>query len=211
MRNWMVRLGRAAALCLVPAAFFYIRSQLFPLPAGHAAFGDPDYGYLLNSLLIVCGLTPAHIDHPGTLLQLLGALIIHLKFFWDQPVNTDIIGAVLAAPYDYLRLINEVMIAILAGAGLLFGCLLGRLGYSLIVAMIAQSAPLWLPDTWIYSAHVSPEILIPVFGYGVAYILLRIRCQGRCSGKEAAILGALLGGGLALKMNLLPLLLFLAV
>jgi len=211
MRTWLGHLGKTAALCLVPASFFYIHSQLFPPPAVHAFYGDPDYGYLLNSLLIVCGLAPAHIDHPGTLLQLLGALVIRLKYFWGHPGGADIVSAVLLAPYEYLRLISEVMIAILAGAALLFGLGLNRLGYSLLVAMIAQSAPLWLPDAWIYSVHVSPEILIPVVGFGVAYLLLRIRCLNHCSNKEAAILGALLGAGLALKMNMLPLLIFVLV
>jgi hypothetical protein len=37
---------------------------------------DPSYIYLLNSFLVSCGKNPRHIDHPGTPLQIVGALAL---------------------------------------------------------------------------------------------------------------------------------------
>jgi hypothetical protein len=41
---------------------------------------DPDYNYLLNSLSLLKLQTPRHTDHPGTTLQLLGAVVLLLKW-----------------------------------------------------------------------------------------------------------------------------------
>src|SRR5205814_9617211 len=42
-----------------------------------APYYDPDYEYMLNALNIAEGAAPRHTDHPGTVMQELGAGVIH--------------------------------------------------------------------------------------------------------------------------------------
>ena len=52
---------------------------------------DPSYVYFLNSLLILHGQPPAHIDHPGTPVQLIGAAVLRSKH--PEPVKKITLNA----------------------------------------------------------------------------------------------------------------------
>ena len=65
---------------------------------------DPTYPYLFNSLNLLNKIPPSHIDHPGTPVQLLGALILkitHLGSSIDQ-----ITEKILRDPEQYIQLIK---------------------------------------------------------------------------------------------------------
>src|SRR6185436_2402465 len=84
---------------------------------------DPDYAYFFNSLNLAVSQSPAHIDHPGTTVQLLGALIIKL----ENHNGPDVIVAAnsIARSESLLHRTNlaifyATFISILAGSLLIF-------------------------------------------------------------------------------------------
>src|SRR5262245_45496798 len=69
-------------LALVPIAGLIVSILLVSShgPYYYGANFDPDYCYLLNSLNLLTFHEPAHIDHPGTTVQILGAIIMLPKW-----------------------------------------------------------------------------------------------------------------------------------
>jgi hypothetical protein len=70
------------AILVVPILLFcfplILRSYHGPYYLGYNS--DPAYAYLLNSLNILNGVPPGHTDHPGTTVQLLGAVGILIRW-----------------------------------------------------------------------------------------------------------------------------------
>lgn len=70
--------SRTFFVCLVPMLFLvlclHLKFSTGPYYLGNN--NDPAYLYLVNSLYILDGLAPDFIQHPGTTLQLLGAVVI---------------------------------------------------------------------------------------------------------------------------------------
>ena len=69
---------------------------------------DPEYAYLFNSLNIAKFEAPTHTDHPGTSLQLLGAVVIRASYFFSG--KTSLVEDVLSRPEHYLRIMNILLI-----------------------------------------------------------------------------------------------------
>src|ERR1700689_1427704 len=102
----MIRGVRATfALAVIPAALFGLS---IILTNSHGPYYlrnnfDPEYIYLLNSLSLLKFHTPAHTDHPGTTLQLLGAGLVWLQWLGRslliqrQPLS----DSVLSHPEEY--------------------------------------------------------------------------------------------------------------
>jgi hypothetical protein len=131
-------------LLLVPTVILVLHALGFYPPILHTAFGDPDYGYLLNSLRILEGMAPTHIDHPGTTLQVWGALVIRVIFFF-HPTSLGLVDAVLSQPYSYLRGISYTLAVGLAGAVLCLGAALAARGNRWWLVVVAQVSPFLLP------------------------------------------------------------------
>jgi hypothetical protein len=73
-------------LSLIPIVVFfsslYLKEKTGPYYYGHNF--DPEYAYLLNSLMILNSQIPYHVDHPGTPLQVLGSLVIQTTFYYQS-------------------------------------------------------------------------------------------------------------------------------
>ena len=69
---------------------------------------DPTYSYFFNSLNLLNGMAPSHIDHPGTPVQFLGALIIKIASLGSDV--DQITDTALRDPEKYIQLISNVII-----------------------------------------------------------------------------------------------------
>jgi hypothetical protein len=119
---------------------------------------DPDYIYLLDSLNILNLTAPGHIYHPGTTVQMLGALIIKIA---NPLLSSDVITVnVLADPEFNLRLIGIVFVGLNTLA--VFG--LGMAAYwvfgDLLAACFVQIAPFISMLILKNSYHAKPEALL---------------------------------------------------
>ena len=68
------------ALTVLPLAAYLLSSVMLEEkgPYWLAENSDPEYAYLLNALNVLEGRPPEHVDHPGTTLQMFGAVVIGL-------------------------------------------------------------------------------------------------------------------------------------
>jgi hypothetical protein len=127
---------------IVPA--FLLLFMLFLLTEIHAFYQvwlDPVYAYLMNGLTFALGSNDiGHIDHPGTPLQLLVALLIRFLYIFGQ--SHDLATDVLTHPESYLHFISIVLIAFNCLALWLVGVAANRFIKNRSLAVIVQLAPL---------------------------------------------------------------------
>ncbi len=168
---------------------------------------DPEYIYLLNSLSILNLHAPAHTDHPGTTLQLIGAVILWLQWLVHhrQPVNES----VLAHPEEYLRGINLVLNALISGTLYWAAWVVCRLSNSLAAGLLLQATLLIYLQTFLAVTGVSPEplliaaclaLMIPL-----APAVLRPESAEANANGPAIAAGVIVGFGVITKITFIPL------
>ncbi len=127
---------------VVPVLLFVF--ALFMLKEIHAFFQvwlDPVYAYLMNGLTFALGSKDiGHIDHPGTPLQLLVALLIRIWALFRG--SADLATDVLANPESYLYFITLMLIALNGIAFWFLGISANRFLKNRSLAVLVQLAPL---------------------------------------------------------------------
>lgn len=103
---------KTAALFIIP---FIVMGLSIKLKSATGPYwlgvnSDPSYIYLMNSLYIVDHITPIFTDHPGTTLQILGAVVI--KALHLNAGTGEIAGHVFDNPEYYLNAIHVVLLSI---------------------------------------------------------------------------------------------------
>lgn len=168
---------------------------------------DPDYSYLLNALNLAQGEPVYHIDHPGTTVQLIGAIIIRLLYGIRNPEATDLVSDALLNAELYLNTINWLVI--LSQAGLLL--ILGLTAYAVTkrwwLSWLVQSLPFFSTLILMNSlAKVAPEAFLLI-----ASLLLTISCVAwlhpQARSKHWAwgiVFGTIIAFGMVTKLNFLP-------
>jgi hypothetical protein len=199
--------GYPVVLSIVP--FLILLLTIFSLVAVGVHHPDPDYIYLMNALSAAVFRAPNHTDHPGTSLQILGAVIIdvlwilRLPFIGMGKVQQDVI----THPETYLWTINLMVTALIAGAMFIFGRKVHAATNSMQAAIVGQ-ASMFLSFPAIQALpSVTPEALM----LGVTLLLAaalvpasfdRPQINDR---KLAVKTGGLLGLTLATKVTAAPL------
>jgi hypothetical protein len=171
---------RFLALCLIPTAIFIIGSLLQqliqPYYAGLSVSDyvqqyyaewrglsvydyDPAYVYLLNGVGLFHGYVPAHIDHPGSPLQVLTGIIAF--FFWlaNQPTN-NFARSVIALPEHYLRAISQVLLLMNSLAIFRLGRAVYAASENFALCVAVQSGFLLLGLLFPRFGYLAPEALI---------------------------------------------------
>lgn len=193
------------ALAILPLAFvillFLMRDASLPL---WQVFNlDPDYFYLFNALLIVEGLAPTDLAHPGTPVQLLIAATI--RALHPLSPTAAIVDAVMADPERYLVAAGNV-IFVLVGLGLwVMGRAFHRLTGSLWPALLSQTAPFLSMIIPKFALHPKPEAMLVVAVCLMAAVAAEVTRSGQPGLRHAVWFGAVMGFGAACKLNFLPL------
>lgn len=132
---------------------------------------DPSYVYLINSLSLaqMNGYNIGHVDHPGTPLQIAGAVVIKIYYTFSNGKN-DIAEDVLARPEVYLNAIDFALI-ILNSAGLfIMGLIIFNLRKNCFTAMFFQTVPFVSINMLEVFSLVKPEN----FAFFIIVILLSL-------------------------------------
>lgn len=165
---------------------------------------DPAYPYLLNSLSLAQFHPPFHTDHPGTTLQLLGALIVRVTHWLagTGTLETDLI----AQPEFYLTAIWIVSLATLVV--ILFGIALWvlRATGDASAAFLLQVPPLLSATCFSELSRVTPEIVLLTLSCALgAVVFIHIRRPGSLTDGSLAMLGGILVGlAMATKLTAIP-------
>lgn len=190
--------AKAISLLLAPALTLLLFLLLTAAPLHAYLFGDPDFGYLFNSLLLAEGKAPWHVDHPGTPLQWLGALLMRLRFLFSGNEAT-LAADLLAHPLAYHSWVRAAEVLALLAAQAWCGARLLRANAALPLILLAQLSPFLVWDGIAYLARLSPETLLSAAGVCLVPFLIEAR--------KPLPIGILLALLATLKASALPLLL----
>jgi hypothetical protein len=186
--------------------------KMFPLYSGGGIYNsDPSYAYLFNGLLLLSQQVPYHIDHPGTPLQTLIALLVSgqwlfLKLF--STVNADVVAAVMAEPERYLLFISRVLLALNALALFYLGKKIYQSTESLFLAIFCQCALLTYGVFGTKLLYPAPEALVAALSLCLLAVLAPLIFQNPVAAKKqskiAVLAGIFFGLGFAVKLTFLP-------
>jgi hypothetical protein len=200
-----VCLALACAPCLLLALAVWLQHILVRFPA------DPDYAYLLNGVNILELASPGQVNHPGTAMHILMALIIGIAWLVRVPFFRFLSPGddVLLHPELYLWVINLVLACLCAAALLFLGWRLYRATGSLAAALVAQFSLFTAGPAITYGVtYVMPENLLLVLSILLAGAVapLAFSPLARPSSLRQSIwIGIILGAALATKTSSLPL------
>jgi hypothetical protein len=201
-----IALAKMAGLLLVPALLlavcFVIRDARGPYWMGLNL--DPDYAYLLNSLNLVQGHPPAHVDHPGTFVQLMGAAALRAGHaaVGRGSIAEDVIGR----PELYLTLTSALYVTMYAGLLVVLGAAVLQATGSVPAAVLSQATPFLSPTCTEHILCVKPEPVLLSLSAIAAILALRARRGPAGRAGTALALGAVGGAALASKVTAAPLL-----
>ena len=156
---------------------------------------DPDYVYLLSSQRVALGKLPLHVDHPGTPVQMFGAIVLRALSSTDQQIA--------ATPEFYLMTLSWLIVTIAALLLWRFGAAVQASGTAPEAVLIAQALPLLTPGITLENLmRFDPEPFILSAGLALSWLIARD--EGKPGWLAPAAAGCIAGLGVALKLNFLP-------
>ena len=172
---------------------------------GHNA--DPSYVYLFNSMNLAHGYLPGHVDHPGTVLQYLGAVVLRV-IYWVDGTAPTLIEDVMQKPEKYLSAIANVAIFLNVLAMFIFGFLTDKYTKKLWIGVFLQISPLFFIDILVlFVPKVCAEslLLIPVMGISCLSILFWFKDSAFTNNsKYIWAFALLLSFGIITKITFIP-------
>ncbi len=171
---------------------------------------DPDYVYFCTGLNMAEGhIKVAHIDHPGTPLQYLTAVVFRMVW-WFRGEGTGFTDDILSHPDLYLAMVNLVLTLLLAAAMLGAGRTVFRKTGSATTAMVVQTIPLLPFILWEIIGRISPEqiLALPIIALSVFLIGKSRSSEQEFTTADIMVLALITGFGLSIKLTLLPLMIF---
>jgi hypothetical protein len=203
-RSWVVWL----VLNLVPIASLVLGHEFLTAkgPFWLGLNADPDYPYLLNSVNIAQGLLPAHADHPGTLIQLMGAAIIRTAHAFAG--SGDLAEDVVQQPEHYLFVIEWIFFGLYAVSLMILGRTIWAVTRCTTAAVLAQLTPFLSTTIPTHLACVKPEPVLLVLSALIGVLVMRtFQEETVCSSVGLGVaFGVLCGSALAGKITAGPLL-----
>jgi hypothetical protein len=168
---------------------------------------DPTYAYLLNSLLLAEFKAPHHVDHPGTTVQLLGALVIKSMNVFSS--RDEMVRSVLENPMHYINAILLCLNLLQAASLFLSGFLVWKATEDIRAALLFQLAPAMMWADVNASQFINTEPMQMTIGFLLAALLIYFREKGEEKDelKFGRIFGLLLGMGIVTKIIFAPLIL----
>ncbi|KAF0202115.1 MAG: hypothetical protein FD170_2086 [Bacteroidetes bacterium] len=169
---------------------------------------DPEYAYLFNSLNVATFRLVGHFDHPGTPMQVFGALVLQGSWLIN-PDGDSLTQDVLSNPEEYLRLLNAstallaAIAVFIAGIFILFRT--GNLWYAIILQLIPFISGFILYNAF---ARITQEAMLMISSLALATALVDwlINSTPEKENRYAQAFGIIAGFGMASKILFAPLL-----
>ncbi len=167
---------------------------------------DPTYQYLFCSLHILNGITPSHTDHPGTTVQVLGALVLKLMHPFSS--GQQIVQHVINDPEYHLYVMNSFFVFCHVIVLIFLGFFVYKKSGDIFLAVLLQAIPSLRFLGGVYEmTFMQPEI----FHYTILNLyvvcLVKLYYDDAMSKlyKTAIFSGIVYGLGVATKVTMLPL------
>ena len=189
--------------------FFYLFAGIyFRLLLGGTSLRsvDPDYVYFINGLDISQGyFKVAHIDHPGTPLQYLAALVFRITYLFRADASTGYVQDVLSHSDFYLSILNLCITALLTVSIYVAGKYVYRKTGSVLYAMLVQTIPFISVILYEIIGRIIPELLIPLplLALTAFFIGKTHEQNNEYTKKDLAVLSLIIAFGLSIKLTLI--------
>ncbi|MBF0504439.1 MAG: hypothetical protein HQL14_04975 [Candidatus Omnitrophica bacterium] len=201
---------------IIPFIVLFFSFQ-FKLATGpYWQFPDPSYAYLLSSLSLIKNFSTTYIDHPGTPVQILGAVVILLLNMGQSA--SGIIHRALLAPDFYLNAINLLMVVFVFITSSILGVYTYRQTNDKLAVLLSQLPLLGLLSLRSFSfydyvlpvvTNVSPEPLLISISilFNLYFLKLFFAKESQEERLLTICLGFICGLGIATKLTFCPFLL----
>ncbi len=166
---------------------------------------DPEYVHFISALCVSTGkFSQANIDHPGSVLQLLLAVVFRVVYFFRAnglPYFQDVISH----SDLYLAVGNLVITVVISAAMLLAGKAVKSITNNVLYAMVIQTSPLLINVWYDITGRIYPELLFVVPVFILQVLLLReIYRQDKNYKPQIFLYAFAIAFGMSLKMTFLP-------
>ncbi|HRQ30374.1 MAG TPA: hypothetical protein PLU49_09900 [Saprospiraceae bacterium] len=197
---------RTIAIFLLPTVYFLI-ARHFRVLLGDLSLrsSDPEYIYFMSGLNLSEGtLELAHIDNPGTPLQILMALLFRIIWL-VRGAPSVYIEDILAHPDFYLSVTSFTIAGLTTVLLLYAGKKIFESTGSVLLALLFQTAP-FLPLIWFdLIGRVAPELMMPFPVILLMVMTVSILKQNSpVTNKQVLLLSLIAAFGLAIKLTFLP-------
>jgi hypothetical protein len=164
---------------------------------------DPDYVYLLNASNLAHLQKPGHIDHPGTTVQVLGAITLRVVHFFDFSSKDDLKTDVLKRPEFYLNAINTVIVALNVIMLFILGFVTYKLTRNTWLSLWLQTAPFF--SNVILGPGLSRVTPEPLLFFACLLLILILVIFLHMQSQSPLLFALVIGFGIATKITFLPL------
>lgn len=163
--GWRIRYRVVAAGLLflaIPVLFLITASELTKakgpqwLPSGF----ENSYTYLFNSLLLVKGEAPQHIDHPGTTTQVLGAMVLRAS---SLKSTDDLIESVVRDPERHIAEIHWTLLIITFLSVWIFPWITAAVLKNYWVGLLIQVTILFYQTLLMFSVWLCSDLMLVPF------------------------------------------------
>ncbi|MBK8554198.1 MAG: hypothetical protein IPL53_25380 [Ignavibacteria bacterium] len=173
---------------------------------------DPGYVYLISSLNLsqMSGYGVGHIDHPGTPVQVIGAVVIKLGYLFSGS-DDNMVKDVLMNPEKYMSEINYVFLFINCIGLFILGLAAYKAYSNVSVSLLMQLTPFTSISILSLSTLVRPEnfmiFIVCIFISALILFVNEIEMNPKKNMRYLMLLGIISGLGLASKITFFPLIL----
>ena len=166
---------------------------------------DPEYIHFISALCVSTGkFSQANIDHPGSVLQLLLAVVFRVVYFF-RGHNLPYFQDVISNSDLYLSVGNLVITAIISIAMLWAGKAVIKITDNVLYALVIQTSPFLLNIWYDIIGRIYPELLFVVPVFILQVLLLReIYHQDKNYKPQIFLYAFAIAFGMSLKMTFLP-------
>jgi hypothetical protein len=203
-----------APIVLAIASYFFIEI-MFPLYSAQPGYDqDPAYAYLFNGLLLTQGQPPFHIDHPGTPLQMLFAVVALIKGYYaitTQHSELSLVEIVISNPESYLSATAWVLVSLNCFALYFFGYRIWRATQNLLPALFCQTGIFAFTLLTPKVGYPAPEsilifISLSLVGLLAPYVFKTSLGVDSTTTCQAKVIGIVCSLGVATKITFFPML-----
>jgi hypothetical protein len=194
---------------IIPAVFLTGALQLTKVsgPQWLGTNFENSYTYLFNSLRIVKGEPPFHIDHPGTTTQVFGAAVLRACAHGSKG---EIVREVLRDPEKFLSRMHGSLLIVCVLAIWIFPWLTALTIGNYATGLLLQFPILFFNTVWHYSIWFGSDLALIAFSIAavsLCLVLLNEREGGSQKLPTLVLAGVMCGLGIVTKLTFFPLIL----
>jgi primosomal replication protein N len=211
MNNFLsaIKKFNAVPLYLFPLLYLFI-GVYFKILVGDLSLTsvDPDYVYFLSGVSISEGyLKIGHIDHPGSPLQYLIAIVLRITYLFRKDAGIPYLEDILSHSDLYVSVVNITLTVVMSISLLIAGKYVFRKTGSVVYGMIIQTVP-FIPFIWYQLiGRIVPELLLPIPIIALSAFLLGhfVDKKEKFDTRDLIILSVIMAFSLSIKLTMISL------